>query len=157
MRAPIMVHNRCPLGLCLGQVGTGERLQLPSGSSRPYRWHLPPQLHPASPRLLRLCAMEAPPAPEPVQPGTPAATAEQQRLHCNAVMPQAISDAEATGSSGGQQWSVAFEAMAESAAVLGVELPRGPLVTVCAQTKQVRDCSRSHAHLGVRALHLLLV
>ena len=138
VQAPIMVRNRCPLGLCFGQAGTGELMQLPSGGSVPYRWLLPPQLHPASPRLLRLCAMEAPPGPEPLQPGTPAASYNaRQHPRPSAQMLQADSGAKVTGSSGGPQWSSPFDAMAEAAAVLTVVLPQGPGVLVCAHTTQV--------------------
>ncbi len=142
---PIMLHNRCPLALLCGQVGTQECIELPNGASRPYTWLAAPGLDPLAQRLLHIAGLQM--APSKDAPSTAASAGEQElkaRSGDGLARQDGVGLHQPEKAAGAEDiaWSKPFEAMARSTALVTVRTPGGLCTMVATSATQVSDLDR---------------
>lgn len=126
----MLLENRSPIDLCMGQVGTDELVLLPSGVSMRYTWHSAPGLDPNAKRQLRVRSAAA------------ASTSTAQHSAQQETGTGTSSTDGQSSQDGGDvafYWSEAFEGTAESATRVSIPVQMGVRALLSVRTTQVKD------------------
>ena len=126
----MLLENRSPIDLCMGQVGTDERVLLPSGVSMRYTWHSAPGLDPNAKRQLRVRSAAA------ASTSTAQHSAQQET---GAGTSSADGQSSQDGGDVAFYWSEAFEGTAKSATMVSIPVQMGVRALLSVRTTQVKD------------------
>ncbi len=130
-KACMQLENCSPIDLCIGQVGTHERVFLPSGASKGYTWHSAPGLDQNARRQLRVSSAASSAAPAVL-------TGEQVRhTGTSSSEMQQAGHSSVDGCDVPLQWSEAFEGLAESATIISIPVQAGVRALLSVLTTQV--------------------
>lgn len=126
----MLLQNRSPIDLCMGQVGTDERVLLTSGVSMRYTWHSAPLLDPNAKRQLRVRSAAA------ASTSTAQHSAQQET---GAGTSSTDGQSSQDGGDVAFYWSEAFEGTAESATMVSIPVRMGVRALLSVHTAQVKD------------------
>lgn len=146
--ACMLLKNCCPLDLYFGQVGTDERVALPSRASFAYTWASPPGLDPEAQRMLHVstAALGSPNRAQPWEREPPhesigGGPPKQPAGHAGDSLQMAETAEEDVEVA---HESEAFDCMAEGVKLLSLPAKGGVHVFLSAQTTKVRSLRRSY-------------